>query len=104
MEKIFIKPMPGVKLFNPATNNFVPESGISINKNQYWSRRIAEGGVIVTKQKGMGGRVEKEKSVDSASEPGSKPAPEPESKPEPEPKTASKKISNFLKKKAKKKK
>jgi hypothetical protein len=47
MEKIFIRPAPGIRLFNPATGSMVPDSGLFAERNQYWSRRINEGGAIV---------------------------------------------------------
>ena len=47
MDKIFIRPATGIRLFNPATKSMVPDSGIFVEKSQYWSRRINEGGAVI---------------------------------------------------------
>lgn len=48
MKKIFIKPGPGRKVFNPSTGGFLPPAGARVEKNQYWSRRIGEGGAVLS--------------------------------------------------------
>jgi len=49
-KKIFIKPAEGVKLYNPVTRRFISEAGALVPDNQYWSRRIAEGGAVLAKR------------------------------------------------------
>jgi len=51
MKKIFIKPGPGRKVFNPSTGGFLPDCGARVEKNQYWSRRIGEGGAVLSVDK-----------------------------------------------------
>lgn len=46
MEKIFVRPATGIKLWDPKTKRMVPPEGIRVEKNQYWSRRLSEGGAI----------------------------------------------------------
>jgi hypothetical protein len=48
---IMIKPVNGLKIFDPVHRNFMPDEGIQINAlNSYWIRRIKEGGVVVLKE------------------------------------------------------
>ncbi len=51
MIKIFIKPGPGRKVINPATGGFLPECGARVEKTQYWSRRIGQGGAVLSVDK-----------------------------------------------------
>lgn len=47
MKTFFIKPAPGVKLYDPETHKFINPAGQKVRKTQYWSRRVADGGAIV---------------------------------------------------------
>jgi len=46
MEKIFIKPAPGIKLFDPVGSLFIDPAGALVPKNAYWERRIVDGDAI----------------------------------------------------------
>ncbi|EON14817.1 DUF2635 domain-containing protein [Pandoraea sp. SD6-2] len=44
---MFIKPAPGIKLRDPETKQFVPESGQEVGEfDLYWVRRINDGDAI----------------------------------------------------------
>ena len=69
MKTIFIKPRDAhVKLWDPETGKFLPETGAKVKKTQYWGRRIADRDAVI---------VEPEKAE------GKKPAPPPPPPPPP---------------------
>ncbi|VVE12898.1 hypothetical protein PCA20602_02729 [Pandoraea capi] len=44
---MFIKPAPGIKLRDPETKQFIPESGLEVGDfDLYWIRRINDGDAI----------------------------------------------------------
>ncbi len=44
---MFIKPAPGIKLRDPETKQFIPESGQEVGEfDLYWIRRINDGDAI----------------------------------------------------------
>ncbi len=90
MKTIFIKPAPGIKLFDPETNKFIPADGMKVKKTQYWSRRVAEGGAVIVS-------IGNEK-------PAPEPAPEPAPGPAPDPEPAETEPPDKTKKKKGKKK
>jgi len=45
MQRIFVKPEPGFKVWNPKSHSNLPDSGASVEKNTYWNRRLTEGGL-----------------------------------------------------------
>ena len=47
MQKIFVKPAPGMKLRLPENPRaFLPEEGMEVERNAFWLRRIAEGDAL----------------------------------------------------------
>lgn len=62
MKTAILKPAEGVKLFDPKTNQFLPKSGKRVTLDQYWTRRIADGGAILVEEKPEKKSVTKEKS------------------------------------------
>jgi hypothetical protein len=42
-----LKPVPGVKVRDPITLQFLPEEGKEVPLSTYWTRRLAEGSVVV---------------------------------------------------------
>jgi hypothetical protein len=96
MEKIFIKPAKGVRLWDPKGNRFVPDAGTTVHKNQYWGRRISEGGAILCEPTGHATAAPERPAFGAQI---SEPSPEPEPAAEPAPESAEEKTS---KKKGKK--
>ena len=47
MEIRFLKPVPGVKIRDPKTKEFLPEEGRRVEMSVYWNRRIQDGTVVV---------------------------------------------------------
>ncbi|MEF3068068.1 DUF2635 domain-containing protein [Pandoraea apista] len=44
---MFIKPAPGIKLRDPVTKEFIPESGQEVDDfDLYWVRRINDGDAV----------------------------------------------------------
>lgn len=44
---MFVKPAPGIKLRDPETKQFIPESGQEVGEfDLYWIRRINDGDAI----------------------------------------------------------
>ncbi len=48
MKTVFIKPINGNVVFDPATKTTVPNDGMVVEKSYYWMRRAAEGGVSIS--------------------------------------------------------
>lgn len=46
MEIRFLKPVPGVKIRDPRTKDFLPIDGRRVEMSVYWNRRIQDGTVI----------------------------------------------------------
>jgi hypothetical protein len=51
VERIYIKPAPGVKVRDPehAQMAHLPDEGKWVNANTYWTRRLMDGDVIEAK-------------------------------------------------------
>ncbi len=47
MKTIFITPIGGNILIDPATKQLVPTEGLVVEKSIYWLKRAAEGGVSI---------------------------------------------------------
>lgn len=48
MQKIFVKPAPGMKQRMPDNARaFLPEEGAEVERNAFWLRRIADGDVVL---------------------------------------------------------
>lgn len=50
MKRFFIKPAPGIKLYDPETGKFLNPAGQLVKKTSYWSRRVADGGAILVEK------------------------------------------------------
>lgn len=44
---MFVKPKPGVNVYDPRTLKPIPESGRLVPDNNYWFRRLADGDVML---------------------------------------------------------
>lgn len=47
---IFVRPKAGLLVPDPATKDFLPEEGRSVESSIYWKRRIADGDVTIDPQ------------------------------------------------------
>lgn len=47
MNKIYIKPAPGLKVRTPQ-GDFLPEEGATVERNSFWVRRIKDHDVVET--------------------------------------------------------
>ena len=45
---MFVKPNAGLDVPDPERGDLLPESGRSVDRNQYWLRRIKDGDVILS--------------------------------------------------------
>jgi len=52
-KRIFVKPTPGMVVINEQTKIKIPADGQEVVASKYYSRRIAEGGLVLAK-KGSG--------------------------------------------------
>ena len=48
MELIFVQPVPGARVRDPATKKPIPDAGLLVESSGYWQRRIRVGDVVVT--------------------------------------------------------
>lgn len=48
---VTVKPAPGLKVRDPTTFRFVAEEGETKPLDQYWSRRLRDGDVVLVKEK-----------------------------------------------------
>jgi len=46
-ERIFVKPVGDLKVYNPRTARFISPSGEWVKNSQYWSRRLADKSITV---------------------------------------------------------
>ncbi len=47
MQKVFVKPAPGMKQRLPENPRaFLPEEGAEVERNAFWLRRLADGDVV----------------------------------------------------------
>ncbi len=44
---MFVRPAPGKKVRDPRTKLHIPEAGIEVPEDTYWTRRLLDGDVIV---------------------------------------------------------
>ncbi len=47
---MFVKPLKGRSVPDPARGNLLPADGRNVEENSYWLRRIAAGDVVRVKQ------------------------------------------------------
>ena len=45
-ERKFLKPKAGLKVRDPEHNNHLPEAGLEVPMNPYWTRRLNSGDVV----------------------------------------------------------
>ena len=57
MEIRFLKPVPGVKIRDPKTKDFLPDEGRRVEMTVYWNRRIQDG--TVTSVEAAAPKIEK---------------------------------------------
>lgn len=43
---MYVKPVGGTQVPDPARSDFLPTEGRSVEPNQYWQRRIADGDCV----------------------------------------------------------
>lgn len=48
MNKIFIKPAEGLKVYNPFRKRLIEEAGESVNTDTYWLRLAKQGDITIT--------------------------------------------------------
>lgn len=48
-ESFFIKPAPGLRIADPKTGVYLPESGAVMPRSAFWLRRLKDGDVIEAK-------------------------------------------------------
>lgn len=52
MPKIFVRPAPGMKQRMPHNaHEFLPETGAEVERDAFWSRRLADGDVLAGRTK-----------------------------------------------------
>jgi hypothetical protein len=48
MELIFVRPVEGARVRDPATKKPIPDAGLLVESSGYWQRRIRVGDVVTT--------------------------------------------------------
>lgn len=52
MEKMFVKPAPGLKVRLPDNPRaFLPDEGAEVERNSFWTRRLFDGDVVTATPK-----------------------------------------------------
>ena len=46
MNRIFVKPAPGLKVRDPQSRLHIADGGQFVEENSYWVRRLADGDVV----------------------------------------------------------
>ena len=59
MEIKFLKPVPGTKIRDPKTKDFLPTDGRRVEMSVYWNRRIQDGTVTVVESQSSSPKFEK---------------------------------------------